>query len=92
MVNLWADLQKAIGLGISLLHLTAEPLSVREVSEDGFGIPFDNPVADSPPSYDFQTTLACQMGGDGRYTYSKRESLQAIRAYAQTEPSAEPMS
>lgn len=88
MVNLWADLQKALGLGISLLHLTAEPLSVRQVSEEGFGIPFDNPISDRPPSYDFQTELAGQMGGEGRYTYSKRESLQAVRAYAQTEPYA----
>lgn len=86
MVNLWADLQTALRLDISLLHLTAEPLSVRQVSEDGFGISFDNPVTDSPPSYDFQTALASQMGGEGRYTYSKRESMQAVRAYAQTEP------
>ncbi len=86
MVNLWSDLQAALSLGISLLHLTAEPLSVRQISEDGFGIPFDNPIIDSPPSYDFQTALAILMGGEGRYTYSKRESLQAVRSYAQTEP------
>jgi hypothetical protein len=92
MVNLWADLQTALRLGISLLHLTAEPLSVQQVSEDGFGIPFDNPITDTPSSYDFQTTFATQMGGKGRYTYSKRESLQAVRAYAQTEPHAEQVS
>jgi len=92
MVNLWSDLQKALGLGISLLHLTAEPLSVRQVSEEGFGIPFDNPIADCPPRYDFQTALASKMEGEGRYTYSKRESLQAVRAYAQTEPHAEHVS
>jgi hypothetical protein len=92
MVNLWADVQKALGLGITLLHLTSEPLSVRQVSEEGFGIPFDNPIVDCPPIYDFQTDLAGQMGGEGRYTYSKRESLQAVRAYAQTEPHAEHVS
>ena len=92
MVNLWADIQTALRLDISLLHLTAEPLSVRQVSEDGFGISFDNPVTDSPPSYDFQTALASKMGGEGRYTYSKRETLQAVRAYAQTEPHVEQMS
>lgn len=92
MVNLWADLQKALGLGISLLHLTAEPLSVRQVSEEGFGIPFDNPIIECPPSYDFQTVLASQMGGEGRYTYSKRESLQAVRTYVQTEPHEEHVS
>lgn len=86
MVNLWADLQMALGLGVGLLHLTAEPISVREVSEDCFGTPFENIVAECPPVYDFQTMFAEQMSGRGRYTYAKRESLQAIRAYAQSEP------
>lgn len=86
MVNLWADLQIAMGLGLGLLHLTAEPISVSEVSEEGFGIPFQNHVAERPPSYDFQTAYAPQIGGEARYTYSKRETLQAVRAYAQTEP------
>lgn len=86
MVNLWSDVQRAMGLGLSLIHLTAEPISVSEVSEEGFGTPFENHVLDQPMSYDFQTAYAAQMGGAGRYTYSKRETLQAIRAYAQTEP------
>jgi len=92
MVNLWTDVRKALGLGITLLHLTSEPLSVRQVSEEGFGILFNNPIVDCPPIYDFQTALADQMGGEGRYTYSKRESLQAVRAYAQTEPHAKHLS
>jgi hypothetical protein len=90
MINLWTDLQAAMSLGINLLHLTAEPISVSEVSADGFGIPFENHVAECPPSYDFQTQYASQLGGVGRYTYSKRETLQAVRAYAQTEPKPSP--
>ena len=86
MVNLWADLQRLMGLRVQLAHLTAEPISVSEVSEEGFGQSFTNRVADPPLTYDFQTKLAAELGGIGRYTYSKRETLQAIRAYAQTEP------
>jgi hypothetical protein len=63
---------------------------VSEVSEDGFGISFENHVLDHPLTYDFQTAYAAQMGGTGRYTYSKRETLQAVRAYAQTEPRVSP--
>jgi len=92
MVNLWADLQRLKELGLNLVHLTAEPISVSEVSEEGFGQSFDNRVADHPMSYDFQTSYAAQLGGTGRYTYSKRETLQAVRAYAQTEPKASPNS
>jgi hypothetical protein len=86
MVNLWSDLQKALTLGIGYLHLTSEPLSVSEVSLEGFGIPFDNPILENPINYNLQTIYALQMGGEGRYTYSKRESMLAVRAYAQSEP------
>ena len=92
MVNLWADLQRLMRLGLNLVHLTAEPISVSVVSEEGFGQHFDNRVAEHPMSYDFQTAYAAQLGGTGRYTYSKRETLQAVRAYAQTEPKASPNS
>jgi len=92
MVNLWADLHRLMELGLNLVHLTAEPISVSEVSEEGFGQSFDNRVADHPMSYDFQTAYATQLGGTGRYTYSRRETLQAVRAYAQTEPKASPNS
>ena len=92
MVNLWADLQQVMGLGLNLVHLTAEPVSVSVVSQDGFGISFENHVLDHPLSYDFQTAYGAQMGGTGLYTYSKRETLHAVRAYAQTEPRVAPVS
>jgi hypothetical protein len=86
MVNLWADLQLALGAGLSVVHLPAEPLSIREVAEEGFGRPFENVLERPPASYDLQTQHAAVFGGEGVYAYSKRESLMAIRAYAQSEP------
>jgi nucleoside-diphosphate-sugar epimerase len=38
MVNLWFDIQSARKAGLSLVHLTAEPISVADVSLFGFGI------------------------------------------------------
>ena len=35
-----------------------------------------------------QTRHAALFGAGGRYQYSARESIQAIRAYAQSEPPA----
>lgn len=86
MVNLWYDIQTALGSGLRLVHLTAEPLSVAEVAQAGFGKRFDHILANPPIAYDFRSRYAALFGGPGPYQYSKRETLQAIRAYAQSEP------
>ncbi|MCR5876317.1 pyridine nucleotide transhydrogenase [Phenylobacterium sp. J426] len=91
MVNLWADLRTALEAELTVLHLTAEPVSVAEVAEAGFGRPFDNRVEGrTPPAYDLQSRHAALFGGAGAYQYSRRDSLLAIRAYAQSEPPAQP--
>jgi len=87
MVNLWFDIQKALEAGLSLVHLTAEPISVSDVSILGFGKPFTRTLANPPARYDMQTLHAQIFGSPaGQYQYSVRETIQAIRAYAQSEP------
>lgn len=86
MVNLWWDIQTALRAGLKLVHLTAEPISVAEVSEQGFCKPFDQPQATMPATYDLRTRHAAIFGGSGNYQYSQRETIQAVRAYAQSEP------
>ena len=88
MVNLWWDIQTALRNGLMLVHLTAEPISVAEVSEQGFGKPFDQPQVNMPATYDLRTRHAAIFGGCGDYQYSRRETIQAVRAYAQSEPLA----
>lgn len=86
MVNLWYDIQTALQAGLALVHLTAEPISVAEVARAGFGRAFKHTLPNPPARYDFQSQHAALFGGCGAYQYSKRETLQAIRAYAQSEP------
>ena len=86
MINLWFDIQTALKSNIKLLHLTAEPLSVKEVAAMGFGYPFDNILNNKIITYDFQTKYAPLFGKKTNYQYSKKETIQAIRAYAQSEP------
>ncbi|MDP1871620.1 MAG: hypothetical protein Q8K61_08315 [Gallionella sp.] len=86
MVNLWSDIQSALQAELKLIHLTAEPVSVAELSENGFGKTFDQILAGVPATYDFQSKYADVLGGHGVYQYSRRETIQAIRAYAQSEP------
>jgi dTDP-4-dehydrorhamnose reductase len=86
MVNLWYDIQTALGAGLTLVHLTAEPVSVAEVAEKGFGRRFEGILANPPAAYDFRSQYGALFGGQGPYQYSKRETIQAVRAYAQSEP------
>ncbi len=91
MVNLWYDIQTALQAGLRLVHLTAEPISVAEVSEQGFGRPFENRLDNPPARYDMRTKHAALFGATEPYQYSRRESIQAIRAYAQSEPRTLPV-
>lgn len=86
MVNLWSDIQTALTAKLSLVHLTAKPISVANVSLQGFGRPFEHVLQNPPAVYDMRTCYANVFGVSGHYQYSARETIQAIRAYAQSEP------
>ena len=88
MVNLWHDIQTALKASLKLVHLTAEPVSVADVARLGFDRSFERTLAAPPAFYDMRTRHAGAFGGTGDYQYSRRESIQAIRAYAQSEPRA----
>ncbi|MBY4949072.1 pyridine nucleotide transhydrogenase [Cupriavidus respiraculi] len=86
MVNLWYDMQTALRNGLRLVHLTAEPISVANVSEQGFGRPFHQDLGGKAATYDMRTKHAAVFGGAGDYQYDRRATVQAVRAYAQSEP------
>lgn len=90
MINLWYDLRIAIEAGLTLVHLTAEAVSVADVAKEGFGMSFEQHLEKSPARYDLKSLYASLFGGSNAYQYSSRESIQAIRAYAQTEPPSRP--
>jgi len=85
MVNLWHDIKISLNAGLKLVHLTAEPISVADVAQKGFGKSFDNTLTNTPATYDLRTCHAQVFGTLGDYQYGARETLQAIRAYAQSE-------
>lgn len=88
MVNLWWDIQAALQAGLRLVHLTAEPISVTDVALEGFGRPLDQHQPHPPGRYDLRSRHAALFGASGPYQYTRRETLQAVRAYAQSEPVA----
>ena len=86
MVNLWADIENALTANLSLIHLTAEPVSVAEVALKAFGRHFLQTIDGvTPVHYDFRSIHAGLWGKAGAYQYSQEESLAAIRTYAETE-------
>lgn len=87
MVNLWFDINTALKFNLSLVHLTAEPISVADVSLEGFGRLFTQTLENPLNFYDMRSLHAKIFGSNGFYQYSVRETIQAIRAYAQSEQS-----
>jgi hypothetical protein len=87
MVNLWYDLQTGLSSGARTLHLTAEPITVEDLVMEGFGLDIAHlKNQSSPPAkYDMRSKYAALLGNSW-YQYSKRETIQAVRHYAQTEP------
>lgn len=88
MVNLWHDIDTALAAGLNLVHLCAEPVSVAQVAAQGFGVPFTQELDAAPARYDLRSRHARLFGGDGDYQYSARDTMLAVRAYAQSEPRA----
>lgn len=86
MVNLWQDIAVALAASLPLVHLAAQPLSVEEVAREGFGRRFTQVLPGPVPAYDMRSRHAALWGATGAYQSGRRESLQAIRAYAQSEP------
>jgi len=86
MVSLWFDIQTALNAGLKLVHLTAEPISVADVSRRGFGKIFEQVLGNTPATYDMRSCHAQVFGATGHYQYSAHETILAIRSYAQSEP------
>lgn len=86
MVNLWYDIVIALNAGLKLIHLTAQPVRVADISAQGFGKSFDQAQVNNPASYDMRTQYAHLFGSSGHYQYTARETIQAVRTYAQSEP------
>lgn len=88
MVNLWADICRAISIDGDLFHFSAAPVSMEEVAREAFGLEFKQEVVASPARYDMRSVFADRFGGADGYLYSKREEMIAIRAYSQGDESA----
>ena len=86
MVNLWPDIETALAAG--LRSCTSPPSRSRSPRSPATAsaAPSTPKLPGRPARYDFRSRHAAAFGADGPYQYSRRETLLAIRAYAQSEP------
>lgn len=79
--RLWSDVQLARREGLPLANLATEPVSVRDVAREGFGIAFDNPAQTNAARYDLRTRHDRLFGGAGGYLMTRTAILSAIRNF-----------
>lgn len=83
--RIWRDIETARGAGLKLVNLATEPVSVRDVAREGFGMDFVNPKATNAARYDMRTRYAERFGGANGYVENRRQVLDAIRAFVDAE-------
>lgn len=83
MKNLFKDINIALNNNLKLVHLTAAPVSVSEVANFAFNREFTNHLDSKLVNYNFKTIYANLWNSSSDYQYSKQQSLDAIKEYAQ---------
>lgn len=83
MAKLWQDINIALKNNLSLIHLTSEPLSIKEIALKALDLNFENHLDKPCAHYDMQTRYSNFFNDSNiRYQYTKEESLQAIMSYS----------
>src|SRR5207248_1917799 len=79
--RLWPNIQTALAAGLTLVNFATEPVSVREVAREAFGIDFTNDPGTEPARYDMRSRHAGLFGGRGGYLYSREQVLAELRRF-----------
>lgn len=86
--NIWEDIKKALRYNLKILNVATEPVSVKEVAREVFGIDFKNNIKGPGPMYDSHTKYAKAWNRSGDYLYSKTEILKDMKLFVRTEKSS----
>jgi nucleoside-diphosphate-sugar epimerase len=88
LCRLWADVRTALDAGLALVNLATEPVSIREVAREAFGMEFANDPGTRPARYDVRTRHAGLFGGCDGYLDPREEVLAELRAFVAAERGA----
>jgi hypothetical protein len=83
LARLWCDIQQALAAGLRVVNLATEPLSIREVAREAFGLDFSNDPGTNPARYDVRSQYAASFGGQRGYLLSRDVVLGELREFVQ---------
>lgn len=83
--DLWADIQIAMGAGLTVWHPATEPVSAGELYHYLSGKEFLNELKNEPAYYDYRTRYADVFGGKDGYIYDKMRVLEKIKTFVERE-------
>lgn len=86
--RLWADIELVRRAGLSTANFATEPVSVKDVALQAFGMEFSGVGTGAPVRYDLQTRNAGVWKRSGRYMMTRREVLDAMKDFVDNERKA----
>lgn len=83
--RVWGDIGRVRDLGLALVNIATEPLSMRDIARDAFGLDFENPAAPEPAHYDFRSRYAELFGGRDGYLYDRGQVMADLTDFVRVE-------
>ena len=86
--RLWRDISTATKGGLSVVNFSTEPISVREVAKEAFGIDFDNDPGTPAAHFDMRSKHAVLYGGDNGHLCTRETVMADLKAFVSRELAA----
>jgi nucleoside-diphosphate-sugar epimerase len=83
--RLSSDLEVAEAAGLSLVHFATQPVTIRQVAREAFGVDFSNRLEAAPTSYDVRSVHAPTFGGSAGYVADAAAVLAGMRSFVAAE-------
>lgn len=82
--NLWKDINIALQNNISLLNITTEPTSAKEISKKIFNFDFNNIINKLPVNYNVKSIHYNLWKGNDGYLYNKNKIYTGLKKFLKT--------
>lgn len=83
--TLWQQIERIRALGLTLVNLATEPVSVRAVAREAFGVSLPPRQGSTPVRYDMTSIYAERLGGRNGYLHDRVHVLGELRRFVQSE-------